>query len=96
MQVICNRKDAYGLQRAQQAGIPTFYHSFPKYRKEHPEEETEAQLKSGYDRVLAEKVLEQKPQLVVCAGWMRVLFPSFLEALEREGVRIIVRFQEIC
>ena len=87
---MCNRKEALGLRRAERAGISTFYHSFPKYKKDHPKEESEEEQKSGYDRVLAEKCLEQNPDLVVCAGWMRVLFPSFLTALERAGVKIIV------
>ena len=88
--MISNRKDAYGLKRAEKAGIPAYYHGFPNYKKAHPEETSEDEQKSGYDRVLAEMCLEGSPDLIVCAGWMRVLFPSFLEAIERAGVKIIV------
>src|ERR1700734_290290 len=36
IRVISNRKDAYGLQRAQKADIPTTYHNLVKYKKRHP------------------------------------------------------------
>lgn len=36
VRVISNRKNAYGLERAKRAGIPTLYHNLLKYKKSHP------------------------------------------------------------
>ena len=86
--VISNRKNAFGLQRATDAGIPTTYHNLLKYKKEYPGED---QIKSRevYDAALADIVLAQKPHLVVCAGWLHILAPTFLNPLASAGVKII-------
>lgn len=65
--VISNRADAFGLQRAQRAGIPTRvldHRQFPD--------------RAAYDRVLAELVDGFQPQLVVLAGFMRILTAEFV------------------
>jgi phosphoribosylglycinamide formyltransferase-1 len=67
MAVICNKKDAYGLERARQAGIPAIYKPKPK-----------EQDRREYDAELAELVVAYKPDWVVLAGWMRVLSSAFL------------------
>ncbi|MEZ4864484.1 MAG: phosphoribosylglycinamide formyltransferase [Caldilineaceae bacterium] len=69
--VISNRKDAYGLQRAEQAGIPTRYHPLKPY--------TDAgQDRQAYDADLAKLVQAYKPEWVVLAGWMHILSTDFL------------------
>lgn len=69
--VAANRKAAYGLVRAQQAGVPTCYLPLAPF------------LQSGagrdaYDAALAEQVAAVHPDLVVLAGWMHILGPAFL------------------
>ena len=86
VRVVSDRKAAYGLTRATSASIPTYYHNFVKYKKEQ-EDATKAREK--YDQALAEIVLADKPDLVVCAGWMRVLSTVFLESLADAGVPVI-------
>lgn len=86
VRVISDRKAAYGLIRATNAGIPTCYHNFTKYKKE-LDDVTKA--REIYDQALAEIVLADEPDLVVCAGWMRVLSPVFLESIAGTGVPVI-------
>lgn len=66
--VISNKKDAFGLERARQAGIPTLY--FPKFKEVTREE---------YDAQLAKAVLQYEPDWIVLAGWMRILGMNFLQ-----------------
>jgi phosphoribosylglycinamide formyltransferase-1 len=66
--VISNRADAYGLERAQRAGIPTQVLSHKGY----PDRES-------YDAALAERIDAYQPGLVVLAGFMRILSPGFVQ-----------------
>lgn len=88
IQVISNRKDAYGLKRAENAGIPTSYHNLLKYKKQYPGHDIE-RVREIYDKDLADLVLQNAPTLVVCAGFMHVLADTFLNPLQAAGVRII-------
>lgn len=65
--VISNRADAYGLERARQAGIAT------DLLERRPEE-----VRPAYDARLAEAVARHEPDWIVLAGWMRLLTMSFL------------------
>ena len=72
--VVSNRKAAFGLERAHQAHILTHYHPFKPY----------ADLDHGrrqYDADLANFINADRPDLVVLAGWMRILTPTFLELI---------------
>ena len=69
--VVSNRKDAYGLERAAKAGIPTAYHPLKPY--------TDAgRSRADYDADLAAIVRKYDPDWVVLAGWMHVLSDAFL------------------
>lgn len=69
--VVSNRKRAFGLQRAEKAGIPTCYHPLKPY--------TDAERsRREYDADLAKLVQEARPDLVVLAGWMHILSADFL------------------
>lgn len=70
--VISNRKDAYGLQRAEKAGIPTHYHPFKPYREAE-------RSRSDYDADLAALLKPYQPDWVVLAGWMHILSDAFLQ-----------------
>ncbi len=65
--VISDKADAFGLERARQAGIADLTLS----AKDYPSRE-------AYDLQLANLVEEQQPDLVVLAGFMRILSPAFV------------------
>ena len=65
--VIANRSDAYGLQRAQAAGIATRVLEHGDY-----------QGRDAFDAALMEAIDGFDPQLVVLAGFMRILTPAFV------------------
>ncbi|MBD9397249.1 phosphoribosylglycinamide formyltransferase [Pseudomonas sp. PDM11] len=65
--VIANRSDAYGLQRAQAAGIATRVLEHGAY-----------QGREAFDAALMQAIDGFDPQLVVLAGFMRILTPAFV------------------
>ncbi len=65
--VVSNKPDVFALQRADAAGVPAVHIGV------HPGEE-----RSDYDARLADVVAGFDPDLVVLAGWMRILTMSFL------------------
>ena len=65
--VISNRTDAGGLEYAQQHGIPTAVVS----HKDYPD-------RAAFDDALAREIDSYQPQLVVLAGFMRILTPEFV------------------
>ena len=65
--VISNRADAYGLQRAKDAGIETRVLDHKAFEG-----------REAFDAALIEIIDEFKPQLVVLAGFMRILSADFV------------------
>lgn len=65
--VISNRADAYGLERAAKAGIPSAVLDHRAY----PD-------RASYDHALAELIDAHEPELVILAGFMRILTSSFV------------------
>lgn len=63
-----DRRDIAGLQRADRAGLP----GFPVPLREHPD-------RASWDVALTGAVAEHEPDLVVSAGFMKILGPAFLE-----------------
>ena len=70
--VFSDRADAYGLKRAELAGIPANVHAFGPFR-------ARGQSRSEYDAVLANMVESLDPDLVVLAGFMRILSADFID-----------------
>ncbi|HIP73549.1 MAG TPA: phosphoribosylglycinamide formyltransferase, partial [Anaerolineae bacterium] len=68
--VVSNRKAAYGLERARRAGIATLYAPYKPYREVG---------RAAYDAALARQIAPYRPDLIVLAGWMRILTPAFLD-----------------
>lgn len=66
--VIANRTDAYGLVRASEAGISTQVLSHKAY-----------QDRDSYDLALINAIDQHQPDLVVLAGFMRILTPAFVQ-----------------
>ena len=69
--VVSNRKQAYGLVRAERAGVPTAYFPFKPYRDE-------GKSREAYDADLAALLRPYHPDLIVLAGWMHILSAAFL------------------
>jgi phosphoribosylglycinamide formyltransferase 1 len=70
-----DRDGIAGLERAERAGLPTFVRRL----RDHPD-------RSDWDRALTEAVAAHCPDLVVSAGFMKIVGPAFLE---RFGGRLI-------
>ncbi|MFZ1754935.1 MAG: phosphoribosylglycinamide formyltransferase [Caldilineaceae bacterium] len=70
--VASNRKAAYGLERAEAAGIPTRYHPLKPYRDAGKD-------RNQYDADLAALLAEYAPDWVVLAGWMHIFSHAFLQ-----------------
>lgn len=77
--VVCDRRGALALERAAKAGVPTALVCMEDYpsRKE-------------WEVALADAVeaLEPRPDLVVLAGFMRILSPVFLERFGGQVINI--------
>jgi phosphoribosylglycinamide formyltransferase len=84
--VVSNRQKAFGLQRAERANIPTTYHNLLKYKKKELDEQ---KARAKYDKDLADIILDIRPSLVVCAGWMHILAPTFLGPLAESRIPVI-------
>lgn len=66
--VIANKDSAYGLTRASEAGIPTTVLSH-----------IGAASRESYDQKLIQSIEQYQPDLVVLAGFMRILTPEFVK-----------------
>lgn len=75
--VISNRGDAFGLERARQAGVPAL--ALPKPRDED---------RRVYDARLAERAAGFQPDWIVLAGWMRVLSAAFLDRFPKRVINL--------
>ncbi len=87
VRVTSNRRAAYGLTRAEEANIPTSYHNLLEYKKQYPFDFELARSKYDLDLVIA--LLQDEPDIVVCAGWMHILTPTFLDRLSVANVPVI-------
>ena len=65
--VLSNKEDAYGLKRATKANIDNFFVDHTKYTS-----------REDFDRELIETLEKYNPDLVVLAGFMRILSPLFV------------------
>ena len=70
--VLSDHKDAFALQRALRHAIPTIYHPYWPYREMGRE-------RREYDADLARLLSVYPVDLVILAGWMRILSMSFLQ-----------------
>lgn len=65
--VFSNRPDAYGLERAKTAGIPTACLRHQEFTD-----------RVSFDRAVADKLDLWQPDLLILAGFMRILSPGFV------------------
>lgn len=75
--VISNRADAAGLKRAREAGIPTSTLAHGGFAG-----------RDEYDQALVFKVAEQSPDLIVLAGFMRILGQPVLERFDGRMINL--------
>jgi phosphoribosylglycinamide formyltransferase 1 len=68
-------RDAAGLEHARRRGLPTFVCAVPDHRD-----------RAAWDRALAAELAAFEPDLVVSAGFMKIVGPAVLEAF---GGRLI-------
>lgn len=64
--VLSNKADAFGLERAAKAGVPTHVLSHRNYAD-----------RLSFDQAMIEQIDQYQPDLVVLAGFMRILTPEF-------------------
>ncbi|QQY80158.1 formyltetrahydrofolate-dependent phosphoribosylglycinamide formyltransferase [Keratinibaculum paraultunense] len=75
--VISNKKDAYGLVRAEEAGIETLYLD----RKEFSTDEE-------YNKKIMEEFTKRDVELVVLAGYLRILSKEFVQKYKNRIINI--------
>ncbi|WP_084275119.1 phosphoribosylglycinamide formyltransferase [Nitratiruptor tergarcus] len=68
---ITNNPQAYGIQRAKKLGIPVVIIDHKKYES-----------RETFDEVLVKEIKKYKPDLVVMAGFMRILSPVFTQNIK--------------
>ncbi len=92
VRVVSNRRAAYGLTRAREAGIPTRVHALAEYKQRFADpgpDGRHAAAREAYDADLVELVLQDRPDLIVLAGFMHVLSAACLERLSAKGIVMI-------
>src|SRR5690606_22705075 len=65
--VFSNKADAFGLERAQEAGIPAHVLTADRFDS-----------REAFDRELIHEIDAYSPDVVVLAGFMRILSPAFV------------------
>ncbi len=75
--VISNRADAKGLKRAEAAGIPTLLIEHTQYSS-----------REEFDQAMLDALKACRPDLVVLAGFMRILSAQFVSALSGKLINI--------
>ena len=75
--VISNRNDAYGLDRARQHGIPTTVIDHNDYAD-----------RTAFDQALQQSIDRYQPELVVLAGFMRILTTGFVDHYQGRMINI--------
>ena len=66
--VLSNKKEAYGLVRAQKANIPCIVIEHQNFKS-----------REEFDNAIVQSLKEYAPDLVVLAGFMRILTPVFIK-----------------
>ncbi|SHJ22455.1 phosphoribosylglycinamide formyltransferase [Halodesulfovibrio aestuarii] len=75
--VLCNRSDAYALERAKKAGIPTTTILHADYKS-----------RETFDAAMIEQLQAADIDIVVLAGFMRILTPLFIQTFAGRIINI--------
>ena len=79
--VVSNRRRAFGLTRAERAGISQQVVPYAPFKGQEDGRE-------AYDAALADRVAGLEPDLVVLAGWMRILTGRFLRRFPSQVINL--------
>jgi formyltetrahydrofolate-dependent phosphoribosylglycinamide formyltransferase len=79
--VVSNRKAAYGLVRAEEAGIPTLYFPLKPYSDN-------GRGRDAYEADLLTQLQPYKPDLLVLAGWMHIFNAPFTSQYKNRIVNL--------
>ena len=75
--VISNKKEALGLKIAENFGIPAEFHDPSLFSS-----------REDYDKHLIKRISEESPDLVILAGYMRILSEKFIKSFEGKLLNI--------
>lgn len=75
--VISNKTNAYGLQRAQRAGIPVIVIEHNQFSN-----------REAFDKKLQTRIEQYQPALIVLAGFMRILTDDFVQHFTGKMINI--------
>ena len=75
--VIANQETAYGLIRAENAGIPAFFIDHKGFSS-----------REEFDAKMIKRIDKYNPDLIVLAGFMRILTPDFVEHFQGRMLNI--------
>jgi phosphoribosylglycinamide formyltransferase-1 len=75
--VVSDNKDAYALERARRAGIPTFCFNPKDYKS-----------REEYEKIIIEELEKRGVEFIVLAGFMRVLTPFFVRRYKNRILNI--------
>ena len=75
--VVCNNEGAYALTRAENAGIETFVKSHKGFK-----------ARADYDKEIIKELKKRNIELVVLAGFMRLLSPAFVKEYRNKIMNI--------
>ena len=75
--VVSDNPDAYALKRAKQYNIDTRYINFKEFKN-----------REDYDKEIIKTLKEKKIDLVVLAGYMRILSPYFIRTYKNKIINI--------
>ena len=75
--VACNHKGVQSTERAEQAGVPFGIYTQKEYGTRQAQQEA-----------IANQLLEENVDLVVCAGWDRVFIPGFVAAFHGRVINV--------
>ncbi|MFO0749294.1 MAG: phosphoribosylglycinamide formyltransferase [Myxococcota bacterium] len=86
--VVSHAASALALRRAEAAGIPRTFVPLPKQRKDDHMRDDGRFERDVWDAALADRIAAMEPDVVVLAGWMRVLGKHFLERFPSRVVNL--------
>lgn len=75
--VISNKAEAYGLERARKANIPAIIISHKDFES-----------REDFDQALIEEIKQHSPDLIILAGFMRILTEGFINAFSDQILNI--------
>lgn len=80
--VIANRKDAYGLMRAKKHAIP---HILLEYTKKH----RDTKERHTYEKKLIDVIKKNPPDIILLSGWDMILSDTFLKEMQQMDIAVI-------